>query len=297
MMSLLFVVIGALCGAIYTYILRRNSQTPASAQKFVFWVFFFSLISALIYAGERLSIITWSVIVLGSVAGLFVTAIFYALPRAFEKGPTNLSIGIFQAACILPPLLMAIIFGCDCGFKYTLFHGLGALLVIAGFLKSSLKNHGQKLSLSWLFYTGIAFLSQTVALTIYQYQALLTKENLPPHALLLSVTTIEATTGWFLPTLFGVVLIWNFISLKGKIFKNALIIRDGAFGGLCNAGSVAFFMLALTMATPLLVTLIVPINAVLTIAFCNVWSQLLYKEKVDWIGMGIALSGILLSFL
>lgn len=296
MSSLFFVLLGALCGAIYTYVLRRNSETPLHAQKFVTWAFIFSFISSLFFAGSALKIVNWPLLGLAALSGGFVTLIFYSLPRAFEHGPAGLSVGIFQAACIVPPFLMSYIFGCECGFNYTLFHGLGALLVIIGFLKSALTAKGTTLSLKWLLYTGLAFLSQTVALTIYQYQALLTKPALPSHSLLLPITPHEAATGWFLPVLFLVVILFNLISLKGHIFEQKKIVKDGALGGIFNTGSTAFFMLALALATPLLMTLIVPINAVLTIIFCNIWSQLLYKEKVDWLGMGIALSGILLSF-
>lgn len=296
MSSLFFVLMATLCGAVYTYILRRNSDSPADAQKFVFWAFVFSFLSSLLFAGSSLRIVSWPLLGLAALSGIFVTLIFYSLPRAFESGPANLSVGIFQAACIIPPLLMFSVFGCECDFDYTFFHALGALLVIAGFLKSALFTKGLKLSLKWAFYTGLAFASQTVALTIYQYQALLTKPALPEHSLLLPVSSIEAATGWFLPVLFSVVILWNFISLKGKIWQRKKVVRDGALGGLFNTGATAFFMLALALATPKLTTLIVPINAVFTIIFCGIWSQWLYKERVDWIGMSIALAGILISF-
>ncbi|MEI6531651.1 MAG: hypothetical protein WCN87_02385 [Chlamydiota bacterium] len=297
MSSLLFVLLGSLCAALYNYIFRKSSGNTQLTQQFLFWSFLFSLILALAISGEKLLLVSWPIIGLGAVAGLFVILIFYALPKAFAAGSTNLSIGIFQSACILPPLLMSLIFGCDCGFYYTLFHGVGALLVILGFLRSALQAKGQKISLKWLFYIGLTFFAQAAALTIYQYQALLTKPLLPHNPFLLPVTSIEASSGWFLPTLFLVVVLGNGLLLKGHILSAKKNLQEGALGSLFNTGAVAFLMIALAVATQSFTMLIIPINAVLTITFCNIWSQWIYKEKVDWVGMLIALSGILLSFL
>lgn len=290
MNAILILFLGALCGAIYTYFLRRNSDSLQKAQSYVFWALFISGLGSLAIAGKALAIVSWPLIGLAALAGSFVFLVFFSLSRAFQQGSSALTIGIFQSSCILPPLLMALIFGCDCGFTYTLFHGGGALLVVLGFLRSSFKIRSP-ITKKWLLYTGLATLSQVGVVTSLQYQALLTKSF--DHPLLLPLLPQEAETGWFLPVFFGVVALAN---LKGLRHSSPRLIFDGVVGGLSNIGTTVFLMLALAWATPLTATLIVPISAVLTILFCNIWSIALYKEKVDWLGQTVALGGLLLSF-
>lgn len=295
MIAIVTILLSGLAGAFFSYFLRLNNESLEKAKKYIFWSFVASVAISLIVAEEKLLIVSWPLMALAAVAGLFVTCAFYSLPRAFKEGHSGLSVGIFQSACIMPPLIMSLIFGCDCGFRYTFFHAVGALLVAAGFLKSAFQKRETPLTKKWLMYTAFACFSQIIVLSIYQYQGLLTKPALPSHPLLISVQPHYAATGWFLPVLFAVVALGSVWGLpKADLMRPSFF---GLLGGIVNVASAGLLMLGLAIAGPNEATLAVPISSVTTIFFYNILVQKTLKEKVDWIGISIALFGIFFSFI
>lgn len=295
MIAIVTILLSGLAGAFFSYFLRLNNESLEKAKRYVFWSFAASVVISLIVAGEKLFIVSWELIGLAAVAGLFVSCVFYALPRAFKEGHSGLSVGIFQSACIMPPLIMSLIFGCDCGFRYTFFHAVGALLVAAGFLKSAFQKREKPLTKRWLIYTALACFSQIIVLSIYQYQGLLTKPALPSHPLLIPIQPHYAATGWFLPVLFIVVALSSMGGLAKADLRRPPLL--GLLGSIVNVGSAGFLMLGLAISGPHEATLAVPISSVTTILFYNILVQRMLKEKVDWIGISIALFGIFFSFI
>lgn len=290
MIATLIIVLGGSLAAVYNYILRRNSNSPQAVQNFVIYVLLCSFLVSLAFeSGFQFS---WVILGLAAFAGLAVSLIFYSLPKAFAAGPSGLSLAIFSSACILPPMVMTLIFGCSCGFIYKLAHFIGALLVVFGLFFSALKGPAKGVNRRWLSYTLLAFVGQVFVLTIYQYKALLAKPELPEHPLV----TAFSLNGFF-PALFLSAIIFSLILKSHPLIFSKTILVQALIGGLLNTLGALLLVFGLSVATPIEVPLLVPINSMTTIILCNLWSQKLFHEKINWLGNSIALAGILISFI
>ena len=290
MIATLIVLLASTLAAIYNYLLRKSSDSPKNVQNFVVMVLASSFLFSLVFENGFLS--SWLISGLAVFSGLLVSLIFLSLPKAFSSGPSGLTIAIFQSACLLPPVLMASIFGCRCGFTYTVFHFSGAVLVLFGLLLSALKGPKQPINRKWGFYMATIFLSQALILTIYQYKALLVKPGLPEHLLIAQVAV-----DWYFPLMFLSALVFTLFLKSEKLSFNKKELVQGLAGGFFNAGNSLLLLLGLIVATPFEIPFLVPVNAVGTIFLCNLWSQWFFKEKIHWLGSSIALLGILLSFI
>ncbi len=267
--------------ATFNYLMKRVSGDPRRVSAFLVIMMALSALLAALFGSGPLPF-SWTLGIVALIAGVFFGGLFINFPKAFQNGPAGLTVGIVQSACIVPPLAMSIFFGERCGYIYGWLQGLGALLVVLGFTRAIFKQRG--LTKRWALATLAAFTSLTIVFIALQYQALLYCRD-------------ELQMRWFLPLFFAstatVLAIRHF--LNGWSLSTSLFFSTS--GAICTFLANQFLVIALGLATGVLSLLIVPIYSVLIIAFCNLWSQWLYKERVDWLGTAIAASGIVISFM
>jgi hypothetical protein len=237
---------------------------------------------------------------LGIVSGIFLGTLMWATGRSVNRGPSGLSFSIINAACVVPPIIMVSLFGIAYGFDYTIRNAFGAVLVVFGLLwmgygqDTSFKNQYKK----WLFWVLLSFTIHVLHLTFFQWRALLMNECYPSSPLLPFVCDPEKGDGFMISMFLVAALIQKLVSKASFTFtfSDRPLWKFGVVGGLFN-GIGGYFMIKATetAATPIDKATLFPLFCIGVIFLCNLWGNLLFKEKIKWIASGVCFAGIFIS--
>lgn len=237
------------------------------------------------------------VVAVGVIAGISQGLMMRFSVRCMALGPSSLVLAIQNACCIIPAILMFSLFGENFGFTYTVLNAVGSILIAGGLFFAYLpkfsktkKEFGYSLNLIYLT------LCQVIFLTLFQWFALLQKNDLPPHVLLFNPVSPEEAYP-FLPVCFATAFLINASLAKVNFKDSSLSFKNHIFLGCCGGAAGAFGGKLLELAanhaaTPLENRLLFPLLAVSQVAFCSLWSTYLFSEKIVWPAFCVALVGL-----
>ena len=224
-----------------------------------------------------------SIATLGIVAGCILALMLFCLGRSIEKGPAGLTFSILNAATVMPAVVMALLFGISYGFPYTIWHAMGSFLVLFGLFLAGKGLQGLQDRRGWVLFCSSMFALHILLLVLFQWRALLL--NLPnPEELVSFFTSEQIQSQWFTPIMFLAAAAVQIVlfSVYERRWPRPLEAYYGVLGGVMNGFCTYFMIRATEVANPLENAVIFPIFSVVTIVFSNLWSQMLYQERVNW---------------
>lgn len=297
-MGILFVLISGLLAATSNYFLRRSIDAGGSAKAYLVVQLSISFCLMIFLNPMRMHDFGWNntVCTLGLFGGLILGVFMWGLGKNLEKGPPGLTLAIVNTSSIMPALILFLLFGLTYGHGYTLWNGVGSLLVVAGIFWAgwtSVKNANWK---SWTYFSAMSFSLHTLFLVYLQWWAMLLAIDLPLGRLLpFHIET--AHIHWFMPAVFfmAAAIQWVIYLKQGSSMPNKSELLYGIFGGIAN-GLCGFFLIkAPQVVSTWQNAMLFPIYSVSIILFCNLWSQLIYKERVNWAANTLCVSGLIVG--
>lgn len=317
-MGILLIFIASLFVATTNLTMRKSMDGEGGSSKAYLMVqLTLVFVVAILLNPVRTGEYTWShtVALFGLMAGIVLVLMLACLSRSLEFGPPGLTFAILNASTVVPILVMVLVFGQPFGFIYTPANALGSIVVIAGLLWAGYGAVPKENRIKWLGYILSAFVLHALFLVCMQWRALLI--NFPgASGLILLLHGEEARSTWFMPMVFcSAALIQTLSYLRSqkvalKCFEAGQVdviafkkgpqkseLLYGFFGGIANGIGTFFLIWATEVSTEMEHAMLFPIFSVTIIAFCNLWSQLLYREKVNWSASIVCMIGLLIGTL
>ncbi len=297
-MAIVLMLVAALFIAGSNLFLRKSIDGGGSFRAYLMIQFFIVFLVMVLLNPVRTGQYAWSDCMagFGLTGGIFAAGLMAFIGKSLEQGPPGLTFAAVNSATVMPTIVMVLLFGAAFGYEYTLWNGVGSILVVmalvwAGWgLPQSEKKH------RWVMFVTAAFLMHLAFLCFLQWRALFV--NFPgANGLLLSFDLDDAVNQWFMPMVFlSATFIQTVIYVSGeKRLPKKAEVQYGILGGIANGVGTFFMIWATEVSTPLLHAMIFPILAVGIIVLCNIWGKWLYKEKVNWLANAVALLGILIG--
>jgi drug/metabolite transporter (DMT)-like permease len=295
MIGLLVVSVAAVFAAISNYCMRRTLDAGGTTRGFLLLQFAVSLIlnwalcsCPFSHLGSGLAMLA-----IGAGAGLLVFGMLLFTGFALARGPAGLTFASLNAATIVPGPMLALAFGVPFGFGFTWPQGLGLGLVLLGLFWAA---RHEKASKSWWIPASVAFSLHALLLGYMQWRCLLWRHDLPTHSLLPFRLDCSCEP-WFLPGMFLAAFAAQaitFIAMERRWpVKGEWIF--GILGGAANGAGAYCLVQAVSLVGAQEASMLFPLFAVGIIAFTNLWSQWLYKERVSWIATLICATGIFIG--
>lgn len=297
-MALLFVLIAGSFVALSNFCMRRSVDRGGSSKAFLFLQMTIACLLSILLNPVRTGQyqINSSILGLGLLAGLIMAFMLYALGKAVEQGPPGLTFSIINAATVMPGVVMALVFGSAFGFIYTLWHGLGSMLVLIGLFWAGAGLSGIQDKKRWALFCLAMFSFHVLLLVLFQWRALVL--NLPhPEEFVSFFTAEQIRSQWFTPAMYaasGAVQLLIFIQAE-KRWPLWPEVGFGVLGGIANGMCTFFLVHATEVATCLENAIIFPIFSVVSIILTNLWGQVLYQEKVNWRACQVCVAGLILG--
>lgn len=295
-MGYTLVLIASLLGALGNLFFRRAIDAGGRSRPYIVVQLFTGALMAVLINPVRTGLYHFELpsFWLGLIGGLALALMMYSLGRALERGPPGLTFAALNSASVVPAIWMALLFGLSFGHPYTIWNGVGSFLVVVGLFWAGWEVPRTPEKFSWGSYTLIAFLMHGVLFALLQWRALM----LVPHETSWRLPFfLDPLRGeWFLPILLGVAGLFHLILLlRGQPQVKWAEASYGLLGGLANGGYTFLLVWAAEVATPVENAMLFPIFAVSVILFTNLWGQFLYKERVHWAAISLALVGLLIG--
>jgi hypothetical protein len=179
---------------------------------------------------------------------------------------------------------------------YTLTNGIGSLLVVAGLVWAGWTSVPNLNKGAWVLCATFIFVVHTFFLVFLQWWAMLLNPVLP-NSVLLPFDLSTAPIQWFMPAIFfaGTLIQWIFYLTEHHRLPKGAELSYGAMGGIANGACTFFLIFATRIAHPWENAMIFPIFSVGIILICNSWSQILYKETINWRANFLALTGLIIG--
>jgi hypothetical protein len=233
----------------------------------------------------------------GIFAGFCLIAVMMAMGKAMNHGPAGLSVAFINASSVVPPMLLAWLFGSRLGFDYDFSEALGTILVVVGLFWASTTTLKAKNPGLWIKAISIVFVSHVLLLMTFQYRSLLLRMDTPIDGFLIPTHLEMSQSHWFLPLMFLVAFLvqlrFCFKEARFPSWKEGLL---GICGGLLNGLSVVLIDQATRASIGTgQIALVFPLYSVSILTLCSLWSQVLYKEQIKWIAIATAMIGIVLG--
>jgi hypothetical protein len=197
-----------------------------------------------------------------------------------------------------PALIMALMFGEDFGHTYNFWNGLGALFVIVGLVWMGWNSANGQRKPDWLFWIIAGLIVHISLLTFFQWKALLVKMDLPPSPFLPFQCDPECSNCFTLFMYLSAALMQYFLPHLKSSWRPSWYEMGvyGVLGGVINGLAGVFTLLATeTASTEMQKALLFPLYCVTLITLCNIWSRMLYQEKINWPANTVCYAGILIS--
>ncbi len=299
-MGIQLMIIASLFVAASNFCMRRSIDSGGSSKAFLMIQLSLVFLVAILLNPVRTADYAWSncMAYFGIAGGLILAAMMIFLGKALESGPPGLTFAALNASTVMPMILMVMLFGAPFGYIYTLFNGLGSLLVVIGLFWAGWGARHSEKKVKWTSFVIGAFLLHVFFLILMQWRALFI--NFPgENGLFLSFDVQDAKSQWFMPMIFLTAALVQVIVyvFTQKRWPNRSELLYGVLGGVANGVGTFFMIRSTEVSTPLEHAMIFPIFSVAVILLCNLWGQLLYKEKVNWVANLCCVFGILLGTL
>lgn len=298
-MAIFFILLAALLASAANYCMRKSIDAGGSARGYLVIQITFSFLIMILLNPVRVGNYTWdqTSVNIGLGGGIIFGLMMWGVGKALERGPPGLTFAVLNSASVLPAVILALLFGTTFGHPYTIFHGLGSLLVVAGLFWAGWSTEKNPNKGMWAFYACIIFLLHALLLSFLQWWAMLLKKSQLPSSSLLPFSIDPSKIQWFMPAVLFVgafLQIVIYLIYERKMPKG-IEIGYGVLGGIINGACTFFLILAPQYATPRENAIIFPIFAVSIIIICNAWAQWLYKERVNWWANILCFAGILIG--
>lgn len=298
--SFFYLVLGSFAISISNYAMTITLRKKATIGGYLSIFFFVTFLSAS-YLNHIFSFqnpFSLPMASLGGITGLLMIVLMFGIGRSLQRGPSALSFAFLNSGSIIPPILMALLFGAAFGFSVTFANLLGMGITVAGLFWAARNNLKGNLSFEWLLFALFIFLFQGLLLTLYQWRCLIITEGLPYHLLIPFHCTPQADL-WFMPALFfTAALVQLFIFyISEKRMQSSVEGLGGIIGGIANGLGTFFVLRATWIATPEEKAMLFPTFAVLVILICSFAGRLFYKERINWLATVFLILGILIGTL
>ena len=296
-MGLQLMIMAALCIAASNLCMRKSIDAGGTSKAYLMMQLSLSFLVAVLLNPVRTGDYSWNpdMMGFGLLVGISLAGVMTFLGKSLENGPPGLSVAMVNCSSVMPILLLVVLFGARFGFAYTLWNGIGSILVILGICWAGWGGAiGDKKK--WLTFIFLAFFSHVAYLVCLNWRALFI--NFPQtEGLGFSFTAEVASTQWFMPMVFlsAAVIQTLFFFTQERRFPNRSESFYGMLGSIAN-GIGAFLMIKSTeMATPIEYAMLFPMFSVTTIIGCNLWGKWLYQEAVNWKANALCIGGILIG--
>lgn len=297
-MGIQLMVVAALCIAISNLCMRKSIDAGGTSKAYLMMQLALSCFIMILLNPVRTGNYSWDtpMALFALSGGLILAAVMTFLGKALESGPPGLSVAMLNCSSVVPILMLVILFGSHFGFTYTLWNGIGSVLVILGICWAGWDGGEIASRRKWLAFISISFFAHVAYLVFLNWRALFI--NFPGEAGLgFSFAPEQASMQWFMPLVFlsaAAVQTYLFFSSEKRLPN-----RSEAFYGMlgsCANGVGAFLMVKATeVSTPLEHAMLFPIFSVAVIVGCNLWGKLLYEEAVNWKANAVCIGGLLLG--
>jgi hypothetical protein len=298
-MTFFALILAACAGAAFNFGFRKSLDGGGRANVFLMLQCFFAALvaTALNINAQNFNTLDLATINLGVVEGCLYMLMMAVLGKAFLKGPPGLTVATMNSATIIPAIVMAILFGSGFGHDYTVWNGIGSLLVVLGLFIAARGSSSFTASKgTWALFALLAFAGHSLYLSLFQWRALLLQDLDHPF---LSFALPRESAGWFQTLIFltaGLILLGIYLVKDRRPLTQKEIVW-GALGGACNSLCTFGLVWASEIAKEGEKAMIFPIAGVLSILLCSLWGKWIYKEQVSWKGSVLCLSGIVLGTL
>ncbi len=273
------------CSALSSLVFRKNngdSTTTCNPAGYLCLFYLSSFILSFFINFDIFNVeISYPILTVGICVGILSSTWMLLIARALKLGPAGLTFAFLNASAIFPGLILFMLLGSDFGFSFTFIQLVGIMLVLAGLFLGAKKQNENKASSKWLLYTLACFIAQILALTCIQARCVLFDcSKLGGIFTHMSIT--EAHDVWFMPGQFGA----SFVMQAIVFFRENKNLRlsetiYGGLGGIANFASTYLLLLATKFALPFEKGILFPVFAVGSLILCNIWANLLYKEKFN----------------
>lgn len=299
-MGIQLMIVASLFVAISNFCMRRSIDSGGSSKAFLMIqlsiVFLVAVLLNPVRTGQYQ--VSNCMLFFGLAGGIILAIMMICLGKSLENGPPGLTFAALNASTVMPMILMVFLFGAPFGYVYTLFNGVGSLLVIFGLFWAGWAARSSEKKMRWAAFVAGAFVMHTLFLIIMQWRALFI--NFPgENGLFLNFDVVDAKSQWFMPAVFFAAALIQIIIYIGtqKRLPNRWETFYGILGGITNGIGTFFMIWSTEVSSPLEHAMIFPIFSVAVIISCNLWGQWLYKEKVNWLANGLCVLGILIGTL
>lgn len=299
-MSLVLVFCGAILAAIANFFFRKNQDHGGSFLAFLTNYYLFSLLASLLITPQIFTT-SWSPILssIGGIAGALNVIMMVCTARALLNGPPGLTFAFQNAGAVFPAFLLFFLFGPTFDFILTTYHliGIGAVL-IGLYLGAQNKNNHFSHFKKWLFFAIATFFAQGIILSMFQWRCLLFIPSSISHPLIPFSCSNDQDV-WFIPGFFTAasLLMILLFSFKEKRLFTRKEFFYGSISGIFNGGTTFLLVLATKLAQGGQKAILFPFFAVTVILFCSIWGKALYKEKVNWLAIGLCIFGVFFSLI
>ncbi|MGE3954083.1 MAG: hypothetical protein AB7F31_02655 [Parachlamydiales bacterium] len=288
-MAILIILLAACLASTSNLFMRKSIDTGGSTRAYLVFQLGLSLVVAIFLSPVRTGQYSFSgpAISMGLIGGAILGVMMWSLGKAMEKGPAGLTLASLNSATVMPAIVMALAFKGSWASSYTLWHGIGSALVVVGLFWASWGIGGGVNKRQWALFAGSAFLLHVLLLCLLHWRAMLIKGG----------TLLPESSQWFNPMIF-VAATWMQVVIYLRQEKRRPLPSEviyGVLGGITNGGCTFFLIVAPEVATPVQNAMIYPLFAVLVIVLSNLWSQALYRERVNWAATALCLGGVILG--
>lgn len=297
-MGIFFALLAALLASLSNFCLRRSIDAGGSSKAYLVVQLTFSFVIIVLLNPVRTGDYEWSSlsVSLGLCGGIIFGFLMWGLGKTLEKGPSGLSFAVLNTSSVMPAVVLSLFFGPLFNHPYTLTNGVGSLLVVAGLVWAGWTSAPNPHKGAWTLCAAFIFTAHTLFLVFLQWWAMLLNPVLPP-SLLLPFDLSAAPIQWFMPAIFfaGTLIQWGFYLTERHRFPKGAELSYGIMGGIANGACTFFLILATRVALPWENAMIFPVFSVGIILICNSWSQILYKETINWRANLLALTGLVIG--
>lgn len=299
-MGIQLMIIASLFVAASNYCMRRSIDSGGSSKAFLMIQLSIVFLVAVLLNPVRTGNYAMSscMILFGLAGGIILAVMMICLGKSLESGPPGLTFAALSSSTVMPMILMVFIFGAPFGYIYTLFNGLGSLMVILGLFWAGWEARSSEKKMRWAAFVIGAFVMHTLFLIIMQWRALFI--NFPgENGLLLNFDVADAKSQWFMPAVFfaaALIQIIVYIATQKRL-PNRSETTYGILGGIANGTGTFFMIWSTEVSNSVEHAMIFPIFSVALILSCNAWGQWLYKERVNWPANALCVLGVLVGTL
>ncbi len=205
-------------------------------------------------------------IIIASVYGVSLAISMHFGYKALKCGPMALT-SLIVAFSVVIPIVYGLFF---CDEVFTLFKGLGLAFLVGAIILTNAQKRGNvtsKLSLKWLLYVFLTFLTNGVCSVLLKYHQLKFPQAYNSEFMLYAMATC-----------FLIYLVVALFKVRPSNFKSTTGKRYGVYSGLCNG--IANFCTIL-LAGYENASVLFPTISVGTILGALICGRILFKEKLN----------------